>query len=124
MLRRCAGNIYSQSRAICRDLRHIVQFARVPKQTLPVCGFFAEFFPQFHGIRQRHEAVACHRAAAQKPDAAARRLGCERRCRHFAPGSSQRCRKALKLANMTCNCLSLKEIRLKNLLCRLGFAVA
>src|SRR6201991_2784885 len=66
----------------------------------------------------------CHRAAAQKPDAAARRLGCERRCRHFAPGSSQRCRKALKLANVACKYLSLKEIRSKTMVSCLGFAVA
>jgi hypothetical protein len=53
MLRRGAGDCYSQSRAICRDLRHIAQFTRVPKERLPARGVSAEFFPQFRGIGQR-----------------------------------------------------------------------
>jgi hypothetical protein len=51
-----------------------VQFARTPNETLLSCGFSAEYFPQFHGNGQHREPVACHPAAAQKPDAAASAL--------------------------------------------------
>jgi hypothetical protein len=66
MLRRRAGNIHSQSCAICRHLGHIVQFTRTPNERLPARGFSAEYFPQFDGIRRHHGTVTCLAAAAQK----------------------------------------------------------
>ena len=66
MLRRCTGDCHSQSRVICRDLRHIVQFARTPTETLRSRGCSAEYFPQFRGSRHTREHAACHSVAAEK----------------------------------------------------------
>jgi hypothetical protein len=71
MLRRGAGDCYSQSRAICRHLGHIVQFARMPNERLPACGFSAEYFPQFHGTRNTTKLSLAIRPPRKNPDAAA-----------------------------------------------------
>jgi hypothetical protein len=124
MLRRCAGDCYSQSRAICLHLGHIVQFARVPHERLPARGVSAEFFPQFHGIVQTTNLLLAIPPPRKNPDAAPCGLSRKTACHQFAAGSPQRCRKALKLARMTCKYLSLIEISSKSLASCLAFALA
>jgi hypothetical protein len=75
MLRCRAGDCYSQSRVICRHLRHIAQFTRVPNKTLPARGISAEFFPQFHDIGHIADLSLAIRPPRKNPDAAACRLG-------------------------------------------------
>src|SRR3954469_14432325 len=120
MLRRGAGDCYSRSRAICRKLRHIVQFARMPNETLRSCGFSAEYLPHLHGVAPHRDSAACHPAAAEKPDAAARGSCGEWRCPHLVAASAQRCRNEFKWARMTCKSLSLTEIRAKRVISCLG----
>jgi hypothetical protein len=43
----------------------------MPHERLPARGFSAEYFPQFHGIRQTHEPVPAILAPRKNPDAAA-----------------------------------------------------
>jgi hypothetical protein len=128
MLRRCAGDCYSQSRAICRHLRHIAQFARVPKERLPACGVSAEYFPQFHGSRRDRGGVARHRAAAQKSRSGRMPfrplITMSQFCPWFAATESQAAYRPLKSARVVCKHLSLLEIRSKNLVSCHGFALA
>jgi hypothetical protein len=51
----------------------------------------------------------------KNPDAAAWGVSRQIRCREFAAGSSQRCRKPLKCTSMTCKCLNLMKIKSTNL---------
>jgi hypothetical protein len=93
MLRRGAGDCYSRNSAICRDLGHIVQFTRMPRERLRSCGFSAEFFPQFDGGGRRHEQPRAIAPPRKNPDAAARVLksliAMSRFCLWFAATLSQ-----------------------------------
>jgi hypothetical protein len=101
-----------------------VQFARVPSERLPPCGFSAESFPQFRGARQHHDIITRHPAAAQKSKCGPMRWKPKTGCHHSASGSSQRYRKPLTCAKMTCKYLSLLGIRSKSQLSRPSFAAA
>jgi hypothetical protein len=96
----------------------------MPDETLPARGFSAEYFPQFDGTRQHRDSVTCHPPPRKNPDAAACVGKPGKRCRQFAFGLPQRCRKPLEVASMIYKCLSLMEIRSKNPVCCLGFAAA
>jgi hypothetical protein len=43
---------------------------RTPNETLPACGFSAEYFPQFHGVRVRRERPRAIVPPRKNPDAA------------------------------------------------------
>jgi hypothetical protein len=48
----------------------------MPSETLPARGFSAEYFPQFHGIRQHDELLLAIVPPRKNPDAAACPLSC------------------------------------------------
>jgi hypothetical protein len=135
MLRRGAGDCYSRYRAICRDLRHIVQFARTPTKTLRSRGCSAEYFPQFHGGRHTRELAACHSVAAEKSGCGRMRsrwLVMRSRWlvmmppfgRQFAATIPQDAHVGGHDMCMTCKCLSMLKTRSKTLVSRRSFAVA
>jgi hypothetical protein len=71
MLRRCAGDYYSQSCVICRHLRQFVQFTRVPNGRLPARGFYAEYFRNFMASVGATKLLPAIPPPRKNPDAAA-----------------------------------------------------
>jgi hypothetical protein len=96
----------------------------VPNERLRARGFSAEYFPQFHGNAQIANLSLAILPPRKNPDAAACAPGRQSRCPHFAASSSQRFRKTLELARMTCKYLSLLEARSQSLLSCHNFALA
>jgi hypothetical protein len=97
---------------------------RMPKQPLPARGFSAEYFPRFHGARQRDEPWPAIVPPRKNSDAAAWVGSARIRCRDFAAGSPQRYRKTLTWTNISCKRLSLIAITSKSLASGRGLAAA
>jgi hypothetical protein len=96
----------------------------MPNETLRSCGFSADYFPQFRGIRSSTARPLALPLPRKNPNAAPCDLSRKTGCHHSAAGWSQRYGKPLKCANMTCKSLSLIEIMPKNPVCCLRFAAA
>jgi hypothetical protein len=127
MLRRSAGNIYSQSNhavAIAAVISGTsFNFCACPTKRYRRTASLRNIFRNFMATADMTNPVASRPAATQNPDTAACGVSRKTGCHHFASGLPQRCRKTLEQASMIHKYLSFMEIRPKNPVSCLGFAV-